>query len=103
MTNLQYFQSQLAKAVQSNSSEKAGYYRRRITELSKSGKGSQVMLSTKCLDTAPEMLQKAIKVWNVRSHDASTRHAFLASKGIPEFIIFQALTYVGHGKLISDL
>lgn len=103
MTKLQYFQDQLNKAVKSNLPEKAGYYRRRVTEVTQNSEGSQPVGNTKCTETNAEMLQKAIKVWNVRSHSASTRHAFLAGKGIPEAIIFQALSFIGSGKLLSDM
>lgn len=103
MTTSSYFQEQLNKAVKSNLPEKADYYRRRITEVTRNNEGNKPIGFVKCSDTPAEMLQKAIKVWNVRSHSASTRHAFLAGKGIPEAIIFQALSFIGNGKLLSDL
>lgn len=105
INKVSYFQQLLNKAVQSKMPEKADYYRRRLKEIDNepSSQRNSMINLTPSTKLEGEMLQGSIKVWNIKNHSAATRHAFLANKGIPEYIIFQALEYVGHGKKISDI
>jgi len=103
ITKINYFRNQLDIAVKNRMPEKADYYRRRISEIYKTSEANQVLPNTKFKGSSTEMLQKAIKIWNVKYHTAAAKHAFLVGKGIPEEIILQALTYMGNGKMLSDI
>ena len=106
MTKNQYFQEQMTK---SKSENLRNYYQRRVVELNKQGIGQeQVKISrldmTSCLDmTSDEMKERAIAIWNTKGHSAATKHLFLVSKGIPEQIILESISFIGDGKMIADI
>lgn len=100
MTKNQYFQEQMTRTKSENL---RNYYQRRVAELNKQGSSQEQVKISRSDMTTDEMKERAIAIWNTKGHSAATKHLFLASKGIPEQVILDSISFMGAGKMIADI
>ncbi len=111
----EYFQKRYQQAIEDGQAQKAAYYKGRLEQLGHVVRPIGVTVNTVNQPTDKkaaakvaglthqEQIRRAVSVWNAPKGTAQEKHSFLASAGLPEDVILEALNIASDGALLKSV
>ena len=109
----EYFQKRYQQAIKDGQAQKAAYYKGRLEQMGKVVRPSGVTVNTVNAATDKkaaakvdglshqDQVRRAVNVWNAPKGTAQEKHSFLASAGLNEDVILEALNIASNGELLA--